>query len=427
MLLKVKKSTAVKGAKITVPGSKSHTIRALFISSLASGKSIILKPLISDDALSAVNTCKSFGAQIEVKDDFFAAEGFGGDPELPCDVINVGNSGTTLRLGLSVAALAEGYTVFTGDQQIRNRPLQPLIEAINNLGGIVFSTRGNGMAPVVVKGKMNGGKTNLTAYTSQFLSSLLISCPLLGKDTEINIESLNEIPYVEMTMWWLNRQNIKYENNDFKNIYIYGGQKYTKFETTIPGDFSSAAFFMAQAAISGDEITLMNLDMNDPQGDKEVLSILENMGAKVTYFDDYIVIKGDKLKGLEIDMNSIPDALPAMAVVGCFADGETRLVNVPQARLKETDRISVMCQELKKMGADITELPDGLIIRKSNLKGCEVDGHYDHRVVMALAIAGFNAVGTTVIKTAEAINATFPEFINLAEDCGYDIQLLPEN
>jgi 3-phosphoshikimate 1-carboxyvinyltransferase len=441
MMLKVIKSKALDVTRVRIPSSKSHTIRALFIASLAEGKSTILNPLISEDAISAVRICKSFGAGIDGNKDIdevtkvkktediiesITVDGFEGKPKTPEDVLNVGNSGTTLRLGLSMAALAEGYTVFTGDTQIRMRALDSLITAINNLGGNAFSTRNNGMAPVIIKGRMKGGKTDIDAYTSQFLSSLLISCPLLENDTEIHIIRLNEVPYAEMTLWWLEKQGIKYENDDFKRIYIYGQQNYQNFKESISGDFSSATFFMVLAAISGSEIVLENLDMNDPQGDKLVLSILKNMGAKVSFNNDLIIIKGDGLRGKEIDMNSIPDALPAMAVAGCFAQGETRLVNVPQARLKETDRISVMCKELKKMGADISEIPDGLIIRRSKLTGCEVNGHYDHRIVMALAIAGLNAEGTTVIDTAEAMNITFPEFIYMIDKCGYNITLITD-
>lgn len=426
MKLKVVKSKALVEAKVRIPGSKSHTIRALFIASLAEGKSYIINPLISEDAISAARICKSFGALISERDvnNTITVQGFNGKPHVPEEVLNVGNSGTTLRLGLSMASLAEGYTIFTGDAQIRKRALDPLIDAINNLGGYAFSTRNNGMAPVAIKGRMKGGKTDIDAYTSQFLSSLLICCPLLENDTEIHITRLNEVPYAEMTLWWLAKQGIKYENNDFKRVYIYGQQKYKCFESLITGDFSSATFFMVLAAISGREIVLENLDMDDPQGDKLVLSILKDMGAKVAFDNNLIIIRGDGLKGREIDMNSIPDALPAMAVAGCFAQGETKLVNVPQARLKETDRISVMCGELKKMGADISELPDGLIIRRSKLIGCEVNGHYDHRIVMALAIAGLNAEGTTVINTAEAINITFPEFVHLVSKCGYNIEML---
>lgn len=421
MLLKTAKSDV--SGKVRIPGSKSHTIRALYLASLSDGLSEIKNPLLSDDALSAVEVCRAFGAQITEEADKFTVKGFGSRPEAPQDVIDVGNSGTTLRFGVMTAALGDGCSVFTGDYQIRRRPLQPLIEALNNLGAEVFSTRGNGMAPVVVRGRLKGGFTEIDSVTSQYLSSLLINSPLIEKDTEIRVTRLNEVPYVEMTLWWLDKQGIKYTNDQLKHFTIKGGQSYKPFKTTIPGDFSSATFFMVQAAVSGGEIILENLDMSDPQGDKLVLSILESMGAKVSYEGDVIRIKGGELKGMEIDMNSIPDALPAMAVAACFAEGETRLVNVPQARLKETDRIHVMCTELSKMGADIHELPDGLVIRGSALSGGRVSGYDDHRIVMALAVAGLNTPGETVIDTAEAVNVTFPEFVQLMRGCGAKMDL----
>ena len=325
---------------------------------------------------------------------------------------------------MMTAALAPGYTVLTGDYQIRRRQIGPLVKAINNLGGQAYTTRGNESAPVVIKGRAKGGFTTLDAVTSQYLSSILLNAPLLENDTHIEVTRLNEIPYVEITLWWLDKLGIKYQHHNMKEFFIQGQQNYSGFECTIPGDFSSATFFMVLAAITGQEFTLTNLDMSDPQGDKLVLSILEDMGAKVTTNSSSITIKGETLKGRTIDMNSIPDALPAMAVAGCFAQGETRLVNVPQARLKETDRISVMCKELTKMGADIEELPDGLIIRESSLKGCIVNGHDDHRVVMSLAVAGLKAEGETLIDTAEAMSVTFPEFVKCIEQCGGDIQLV---
>ena len=422
MLLRVKKSNTC--GTIRIPGSKSHTIRALFIASLAAGRSVIANPLISEDALSAAAVCRGFGAVIENLDDRFIVDGFNGRPSVPDDVIDVGNSGTTLRFGLMTAGLNEGCTVFTGDYQIRRRPLGPLIDAMNRLGAEVLSTRGNGMAPVLVRGRLKGGCTELDAVTSQYLSSMLIHAPLLDNDTEIVLTRLNEIPYVQMTMWWLENQGIKYSNDNFKRFCIKGGQKYKAFNTAIPGDFSTATFFMVLAAVSGGEFLLRNLDMTDPQGDKKVLDYLQRMGAVVYYNNDGITIKGDRLVGIEIDMNATPDALPAMAVAGCFAQGETCLVNVPQARLKETDRIHVMCMELKKMGADIEELPDGLVIRSSRLRGCRVCGHDDHRVVMALAIAGLNTEGETVIETAEAMNVTFREFPQIIRSCGGLVELV---
>ncbi|MHB8062689.1 MAG: 3-phosphoshikimate 1-carboxyvinyltransferase [Ruminiclostridium sp.] len=410
--------------EISVPGSKSHTIRALFFAGLAAGKSKIKNPLISSDSISAVNLCKSFGAHYNFLDNCYLVDGVGSNPKVPENIIDVGNSGTSLRLGLMTAALVQGYTVFTGDYQIRKRQIGPLVEAINNLGGEAFTTRGNDSAPVVVKGRATGGFTKLDAVTSQYLSSILINAPLLEKDTHIEVTRLNEIPYVELTLWWLNKFGIKYNHNEMKEFYIPGRQNYSPFESTIPGDFSSATFFMVLSAISGQEMVLTNLDMSDPQGDKLVLTILEDMGAKVTYNKNNIIIKGQELHGREIDMNSMPDALPAMAVAACFAQGETRLVNVPQARLKETDRISVMCKELSKMGADIRELPDGLVIRESKLMGCSVNGHDDHRIVMSLAIAGLNCPGKTIIDTAEAMNVTFPSFVQCIRSCGGNIEIV---
>ncbi|MDF2988303.1 MAG: 3-phosphoshikimate 1-carboxyvinyltransferase [Eubacterium sp.] len=416
MILKVLPSEV--SGKVYIPGSKSHTIRSMFFSGLADGKSVIKNPLMSSDSVSAVNLCKAFGAAYELEGNCYTVNGIGGNPQVPENVIDVGNSGTSLRLGLMTAALVSGYTVFTGDYQIRRRQIGPLVKAINNLGGEAYTTRGNESAPVVVKGRAKGGFTTLDAVTSQYLSSILLNAPLLENDTHIEVTRLNEVPYVEITLWWLDKFGIKYKHNNMKEFFIPGGQKYSQFECTIPGDFSSATFFMVLAAISGQEFELTNLDITDPQGDKLVLSILEDMGAKVTYNSDSIIVKGQKLTGRTIDMNSIPDALPAMAVAGCFAQGETRLVNVPQARLKETDRINVMCRELTKMGADIEELPDGLIIRESSLKGCRVSGHDDHRVVMSLAIAGLNAKGETEIDTAEAMNITFPNFVECLTNCG---------
>lgn len=419
MKLSVTKSKV--GGRVKIPGSKSHTIRALFIASLADGRSEIIDPLVSDDASSAVEVCRGLGAKIKFIKDRYIVEGVNAMPAVPEDIINGGNSGTSLRFGVMAAALSEGCKVFTGDAQLRRRPLKSLIEAMNNLGAHVYSTRNNGMAPVIVQGRLKGGHTTLDSVTSQYLSSILISAPLIENDTYVEVTNLNEVPYVDMTLWWLDKQGIIYHNDNYKNFRITGGQKYKSFKTNIPGDFSSAAFFMVLAAISGGEFILENLDITDPQGDKAVLQILESMGAEVKCEKDQITIRGNQLIGRDIDMNAIPDALPAMAVAGCFADGETRLFNVPQARLKETDRIHVMYSELKKMGADIEELEDGLIIRNSVLKGCGVSGHGDHRIVMALAVAGLNTEGCTIIDTAESIGVTFPEFSELIEACGGNI------
>jgi 3-phosphoshikimate 1-carboxyvinyltransferase len=404
---------------VAIPGSKSHTIRALAFALLGSGESVIDMPLDSSDTRSCRDMVRMFGAKVEAAAGAWNVTGTGGDLPAPADVIDVGNS--SLYIGLGIASLVDAHTVFTGDHQIRSRPADGLIASINDLGGTAFSTRGNGMPPVVVKGKITGGTTSISAVTSQYLTSLLIAAPCAGGDTILRVPLLNEKPYVTMTLGWLDRLGIRYTNNNYETFSIPGGQKYPKFRAPIPADFSSATFFLVAAAITGSELVLKGLDWNDTQGDKEVVNILKAMGMAVSIGEREITIRGGKLTGGVFDLNAMPDSLPALSVAACFAEGETRLVNVPQARLKETDRIRVMHDELSKMGALIEERPDGLVIRRSGLRGRTVNGHNDHRVAMALAVAGLAAEGETTIETAESVSVTFPNFPDLMKSVGADI------
>jgi len=403
---------------VEIPGSKSHTIRAVAIASLAEGTSVIHKPLAASDTLSAVGAYRLLGAEINTPGEWIV-RGVAGRPRVPENVIDVGNSGTTLYIALGSAALANGVSVFTGDDQIRRRPAGPLLDALNALRAKVSSTRSNGMAPLIVDGRLRGGRIELDcSKTSQYLTSLLINCPLAVDDTHITAKNLVERPYVDMTLRWLAEQGVEVGNDYFEEFYIPSGQSYRGFDKAIPGDFSSATFFLCAAAITGAELTLLGLDMTDSQGDKAVVGMLEEMGAKVEPCEGGIRIRGGELRGAEFDLADTPDALPALAVTACFAEGETRLVNVPQARLKETDRIAVMREELTKMGADIEELPDGLVIRGRPLKPAMVHGHYDHRVIMALAIAGLCLEGETTVYSAEALSVTFPTFVELMCSAG---------
>ena len=406
---------------VDIPGSKSHTIRAAVIASLADGISVIRKPLVASDTLSGLHACKLLGAGVDEQIDWIV-RGVVGAPHVPDNVIDVGNSGTTLYIALGMAALIDGCSIFTGDDQIRRRPAEPLIDALNALGARVESTRGNGMAPIIVRGPMRGGHIRLDgSKTSQYLTSLLINCPLAEGETCIDVENLVEKPYVEMTLRWIREQGIEVQNENFERFVIPGNQRYKSFDKSIPADFSSATFFLCAAAITGGDITLRGLDMEDTQGDKAVIEMLSRMGAKVEQSKDGLRIVGGNLTGAVLDLGNTPDALPALAVAACFADGETRIVNVAQARLKETDRISVMAQELGKMGADIEELPDGLVIRGSKLHAAKVYGHGDHRVIMSLAIAGLCLDGETIIESADAVSVTFPTFVTLMQSTGANI------
>lgn len=408
MNLLVRKS-ALKGS-IEIPASKSQTIRAVVIASLAQGQSRIMNPLDSGDTHSAVVACRALGAEIETGEDW-VVRGFGGNPKLHESKIDVGNSGTSLRLTTSVAALQEEEVIFDGDASLRSRPLQPLLDALNNLGARAYSLENNGCCPISVKGRMRGGKTEVSGVTSQYLSSLLISTPLLEEDTEIRVIDLHEKPYVEMTLTWLDEQQINYEREGWEIFRVRGRQSYHQFDKRVPGDFSSATFPLCAAVITPSHLMLKGLDMNDTQGDKEVITMLKKMGAGIQIKREGILVDSSELMGCELDLNNTPDALPALAVVGCYAKGETILKNVAQARIKETDRIKVMATELSKMGAEIEEMKDGLIIQQSELKGTRVSGYHDHRVVMALSLAGMMAQGETEIDTAESVDITFPGYL----------------
>jgi 3-phosphoshikimate 1-carboxyvinyltransferase len=404
--------------EVLIPASKSHTIRAVVIAGLAHGKSTIHNPLVASDCLAAVGAAHLFGAKIDLGD-CWKVEGVGGVPRVPENVVDTRNSGTTLNFSMGTASLVEGTTVLTGDEQIVRRPVQPLIEALNGLGAEACSTRNNGLPPVIVRGRLKGGKTRFRGIISQYLSSLLIHCPLIERDSEVEVYDVLEKPYIQMTLGWLNRQGIRYEaSSDFTHYRVFGGQSYHGQEVTIPGDFSSATFFLVAGSIMDGDITLLGLDMADAQGDKQVVNYLKEMGARIDVEENGIRVRGGSLRGVELDMADTPDALPAMAVAGCFARGKTTIRNVANARLKETDRISVMAKELGCLGAKVEELPDGFIVHESKLRGCPLKGYGDHRVVMALAVAGLAIPGQTEVDRAEAVEVTFPNFVELMQKLG---------
>ena len=410
--------------EVLVPGSKSHTIRAVAVASLAAGESRIEAPLDSGDARSAVRAFTALGAKIECQPVVWIVQGTGGELHATDDVVDVGNSGTTINIAMGSAALVrKGMTVFTGDHQIRRRPSGPLLASLNDLGARAESSRGNGCPPIVVHGRLKGGTTSIECRSSQYLTSLLLNTPLGDGDTTIRVPLLEEKPYVEMTLDWLARQQIKLERDGLREFRVPGGQGYRAFHRRIPADFSSATFFLCAGALGDNEVTVRGLDLTDPQGDKAVLDYLRQMGARVeVLIDGGIRVQPVNLKGCRIDMNATPDALPMMAVVACFADGTTTLANVAHARIKETDRIATMRLELTKLGAKVTELPDGLAIEGRKLAGAEVNGHHDHRIAMALAVAGCSIPGQTVVRTAESATITFPTFMDCMRQIGADIQ-----
>ena len=406
---------------IGVPGSKSHTIRGVICGILAEGKSILKFPLESDDTKAATGAAKALGAGVEKFADHWEITGCGGIFRDPGKTIDMLNSGTSLRLFFSAGARQNFPITFDGDSSLRTRKMATLIKTLESLG--CRCTSQNGKCPVSICGPVKSGKAAVDGESSQFLSSLLFALPFADGEFDLELPFLNEKPYVGITLSWLDFLGIKYEvSEDWLHWHIKGNQKINAFERAIPADFSTAAFPLAAGVLAGGTLELTNLDFNDCQGDKAVFEHFKNMGAQMEYGNTLTIHGGAPLRPGVFDLNATPDALPVMAVAAAFAKGETRLVNAPQARIKETDRIAVMAQELTKMGVIVEELPDGLVIHGTGkVKGSkELDSHGDHRIVMSLAVAALAAEGSSVIKDAECAGVTYPGFFETFKALGAD-------
>lgn len=397
---------------VTIPPSKSHTIRALLIAAFAQGKSTIYNPLKAYDTSVCLQACRALGAQIEEGENYFTVVGSKKVVQNP--LIDCGNSGTTLYLAAAMACSFKQAITFTGDGQLQRRPLGNLLQALRDLH---VEVQGSDYPPFSVKGPLFGGETTIACPSSQYLSALLLAAPLSESAVTINVSELNEKPYVEMTLAWLDSQKISYRRDvEMTQFSIAGNQTYSAFEATIGSDYSSASFFCCAAAITGSTLELRGLDPEDVQGDKEILNILTAMGCQIRWQGASLFVSGPpqgKLRPGTFNLNAIPDTLPILAVTACFAQGVTKLIGVEQARIKETDRIAAMRNNLEAMGATIEELQDGLVIHGiGELHGATVEGLGDHRLVMALAIASLAAQGPTTITTTEAVDVTFPQFFS---------------
>ena len=412
--MKLEIRPAVLSGTVKTPGSKSHTIRAVIIASLAKGTSIIKAPLVSEDTLSCIRAASALGAYIKRgNDDEWTISGTNGKLLEPARTLDLGNSGTSTRLLAAIASLAGHEIRFDGDESLRTRHMAPLLDALVPLGVEVTATEGK--CPCSVHGPLNGGVTKVNGKSSQYLSALLMATPLAKHDTTIFVDDLHEVPYVRLTLDWLKRQEIELKyNDDMTRFDVRGGQKYKAFESMIPGDFSTACFPAVAGAVTGDKIKQLNLDFSDEQGDKQIFEYLSRMGASVSTKKDVVTVKKGKLKAVELDLNSTPDALPILCVAAACAKGKSVFRNVPQARIKETDRIACMTTELRKMGIEVEEFEDGMAVTGGELKSClTLESYKDHRIAMSLAVAAMAATdgGISLINDAECIDVTYPGFI----------------
>ncbi|MFC4437032.1 MULTISPECIES: 3-phosphoshikimate 1-carboxyvinyltransferase [Natrialbaceae] len=411
------------------PPSKSYTHRAILAAGYADGATV-RDALWSADTKATARAVDLFGGDVDrTADGTLDIEGFDGQPGVPADVIDCENSGTTMRLVTAAAALADGTSVLTGDSSLRSRPQGPLLEAIADLGGDAYSTRGNGQAPLVVTGPITGTEVSIPGdVSSQYITALLMAGAVTEEGLEIDLETeLKSAPYVDITLEMLADFGIETERTE-TGFAVEGGQRYepTDGEYRVPGDFSSISYLLAAGAIAGDEGVRVEGAQPSAQGDTAIVEIVERMGADVDWNreDGTIDVSATALQEVEVSVEDTPDLLPTIATLGAIADGDTRIVDAEHVRYKETDRVSAMAEELGKLGVETTEEQDALTVHggESNLEGARVDGRGDHRIVMALALAGLVADGETTIAGAEHVDVSFPNFFDALEELGATLE-----
>lgn len=402
----------LKGTAL-VPPSKSHTLRALLFGLMGRGTTHVHNYLHSPDTDAMIQAVCALGAQVEVEPTVLKIEGTAGKLQPAHDVINAGNSGIVLRFIGALAALLPTFTILTGDASIRTRRLAaPLLEGLKQLGAEAFSMRQDGFAPLIIRGPLHPGKATIEGEDSQPVSGLLIATSFLEGSSEICVKNPGEKPWIQLTLDWFDRLGIRYKNENFEKYTLFGNATYPGFSYTVPGDFSSAAYPLVAALLTDSELTIENLDFHDAQGDKKVIDILKKMGARIACEEKCLhVQKGGSLRGIKIDVGDTIDALPILAVVGCFAEGVTEITGGKIARSKESDRIHAIATELKKMGAHIEEREDGLRIFPSRLRGEKLFSHHDQRIALSLAVAALAAHGESVIEEAHHIRKTYPHFV----------------
>ncbi len=421
MNCKIEKSRI--SGQIVCPSNKSYSHRAIFLASLAGNNSKIENVLNSADITATIEACKKFGAEIEIQNSSIIIK----KPiNLVTNVpeINTENSGTTIRIASGIASLFSNEITLTGDESLKKRPMQPLLDALESIGAHCKST--DGKPPIKIKGKILGGDVTIPGnLSSQFISSLFICAPLTEKGINLNIEgNLVSKPYLDATIATMRKFGVTVQTLIPYKRYNITPQIYKEATFAVPIDFSSLALLLSAAVLNGDEIIIKGDIGTLPQGDEVFLDILEQLGVTVIINDDEIKIKSpEKLNGGKFDLSNSPDLLPPLAILSLNTSNPIEITNVKHARLKETDRISIVSRELIKLGIKIQEKEDGLILEATeNLKAAELNSENDHRLFMAFCIAVMY-VGNCTVSDPESVNVSYPNFIKEMNNLGARIKV----
>jgi 3-phosphoshikimate 1-carboxyvinyltransferase len=419
MNCKVEKSKV--SGHITCPANKSYSHRAIFLASLAGNNSKIDNVLFSADTIATIEACRNFGAEIEeTNSSIIVRKPIKIDKIVP--EIDAKNSGTTIRIASGIASIFTKEITLTGDASLQKRPMQPLLDALESIGAKCSST--NGMPPIKITGRISGGDVSIPGnFSSQFISALLICAPLTEKGINLTIDgNLVSKPYLDATIATMRNFGVTVQTLIPYKKYSIAPQVYKPSTFTVPMDFSSLALLLSASVLNGENFVIHGKMGNLPQGDEVFMDILEQLGVKVSIKEDQITIQSpEKLNGGRFDLSNSPDLLPPLAILALKTRNPIEIVNVKHARLKETDRISILARELIKIGIKVQEKEDGLTLESpKELRGALLNSENDHRLFMAFCISGMY-IGNCVVTDHESVAVSYPDFINEMNKLGAKI------
>ncbi|AVJ00428.1 TPA: 3-phosphoshikimate 1-carboxyvinyltransferase [Haemophilus influenzae] len=414
--------SAVEGT-INLPGSKSLSNRTLLLAALAKGTTKVTNLLDSDDIRHMLNALKALGVRYQLSDDktICEIEGLGGAFNIQNNLsLFLGNAGTAMRpltAALCLKGKTENEIILTGEPRMKERPILHLVDALRQAGADIRYLENEGYPPLAIRNKgIKGGKVKIDgSISSQFLTALLMSAPLAENDTEIEIiGELVSKPYIDITLAMMRDFGVKVENHHYQKFQVKGNQSYiSPNKYLVEGDASSASYFLAAGAIKG-KVKVTGIGKNSIQGDRLFADVLEKMGAKITWGEDFIQAEHAELNGIDMDMNHIPDAAMTIATTALFANGETVIRNIYNWRVKETDRLTAMATELRKIGAEVEEGEDFIRIQPlplNQFKHANIETYNDHRMAMCFSLIALSNTPVTILDP-KCTTKTFPTFFN---------------
>ncbi|MBU2876414.1 MULTISPECIES: 3-phosphoshikimate 1-carboxyvinyltransferase [Alteromonadaceae] len=414
--LRLEPISKVQGT-VNVPGSKSLSNRALLLAALAKGETTLTNLLDSDDIRHMLDALSLLGVAYQLSDDKTQCIVQGNNGVFNTDSkieMFLGNAGTAMRPLCAALAASNGEYVLTGEPRMEERPIGALVDALSQAGAEISYLKSDGYPPLHIKGKaLSGGKIQVDgSVSSQFLTAVLMAAPLFSDDSQIDIiGELVSKPYIDITLDTMAKFGVTVENDNYQSFKITGNQTYQSPGTfLVEGDASSASYFLAAGAIKGGTVKVTGVGAKSIQGDIKFADVLSAMGAKVTWGDDFIEVTGAPLTAIDMDMNHIPDAAMTIATTALFATGTTKMTNIYNWRVKETDRLAAMATELRKLGAEVKEGHDFIeVTAPAKLQEAEIDTYNDHRVAMCFSLVALSDTAV-VINDPGCTAKTFPDY-----------------